>query len=88
MRASPCIRKNWIIAGGRSQPVGKSIIMAALPSRIMAARVASKQPRRKQIHFQTSKLRYFRKHHGNSQYLFLRVHTAAAIQLANLPGKP
>lgn len=26
----------------------------------------------KQIHFQTSKLRYFRKHHGNAQYLILR----------------
>ena len=26
----------------------------------------------KQIHFQTSKLRYFRKHHGYAQYLFLR----------------
>ena len=27
---------------------------------------------RKQIHFQTSKLRYFRKHHGYSAYAFLR----------------
>lgn len=26
----------------------------------------------KQIHFQTSKLRYFRKHHGRAQYLILR----------------
>ena len=26
----------------------------------------------KQIHFQTSKLRYFRKHHGRAQYLLLR----------------
>ena len=34
------------------------------------------------IRFHTSKLRYFRKHHGNGHYLFLRACFAAAIRLA------
>ena len=42
----------------------------------------------KQIHFQTSKLRYFRKHHGVAPYLLSPRHSAAAVQLATVPGKP
>ena len=71
-RASPCIQKSSTTAGAPSQLAGRSSITEAPYITHHGGKSSEQAAAFKQIHFQTSKLRYFRKHHGKAQYLILR----------------
>jgi N-acetylglucosaminyl-diphospho-decaprenol L-rhamnosyltransferase len=74
MRVMSCSPKNWTGAAGPEMLAGEWSIWGRRRSSIMAARARIRSPHRKHIHFQQSKLRYFRKYHGRAIAHILRFH--------------